>query len=75
MCKKADVGSAIFESLLDIPDDGESASNDSTETSQEEAGIKKKKKSKFVYSSKRGFRLAKKLQDDDIIDKILSPGN
>ena len=24
MCKKADVGSAIFESLLDIPDDGES---------------------------------------------------
>jgi hypothetical protein len=75
MCKKADVGSAIFESLLDIPDEGESASNDSTETSQEEAGIKKKKKSKFVYSSKRGFRLAKKLQDDDIIDKILSPGN
>ena len=74
LTKKADVGSALFESLLEIPEDDENSSNDSTETSQEEAGIKKKKK-KFVYSSKRGFRLAKKLQDDDIIDKILSPGN
>lgn len=75
LTKKADVGAALFESVLDIPDEGGNGSNDSTETSQEEAGIKKKKKSKFVYSSKRGFRLAKKLQDDDVIDKILSPGN
>jgi hypothetical protein len=74
LTKKADVGSALFESLLEIPEDAENNSNDSTETSQEETGIKKKKK-KFIYSSKRGFRLAKKLQDDDIIDKILSPGN
>jgi hypothetical protein len=75
LTKKADVGSALFESMLDMPTDDEIESNDSTETSQEETGIKKKKKSKFVYSSKRGFRLAKKLQDDDVIDKILSPGN
>ena len=75
LTKKADVGAALFESVLDITSEGGNGSNDSTETSQEEAGIKKKKKSKFVYSSKRGFRLAKKLQDDDVIDKILSPGN
>lgn len=75
MAKKADIGGALFESFLDIPEEQELGSNDSTETSQEEAGLKKKKKSKFVYSSKRGFRMAKKLQDDDVIDKILSPGN
>lgn len=75
LTKKADIGGALFESFLDIPEEQELSSNDSTETSQEEAGLKKKKKSKFVYSSKRGFRLAKKLQDDDVIDKILSPGN
>lgn len=75
MAKKADIGGALFESFLDIPEEQELSSNDSTETSQEEAGLKKKKKSKFVYSSKRGFRMAKKLQDDDVIDKILSPGN
>lgn len=72
LTKKADIGGALFESFLDIPEDGTNNSNDSTETSQEEAGIKKQKK--FVYSSKKGFRLAKKLQDDDVIDKILSPG-
>lgn len=75
MTKKADLGAALFESILDMPGE-ESSANDSTDTSQEEAGIKKKKnKKKFVYSSKGGFRLAKKLQDDDIIDKILSPGS
>lgn len=74
LTKKADVSAALFESVLDIPDDGGNNSNDSTETSQQEAGIKKKQK-KFIYSSKGGFRLAKKLQDDDVIDKILSPGN
>lgn len=74
LTKKADIGGALFESMLDIPTDGDSGSNDSTETSQEESGIKKKKQKKFIYSSKGGFRLAKKLQDDDIIDKILSPG-
>lgn len=75
LTKKADVGAALFESMLDIPVDEESGANDSTDTSQEEAGIKKKKQKKFIYSSKGGFRLAKKLQDDDVIDKILSPGN
>lgn len=76
LTKKADVSGAIFESLLDVPEEYNShESNDSTDTSREEANINKKKKSKFVYSSKRGFRLAKKLQDDDVIDKILSPGN
>ena len=76
LTKKADIGGALFESLLDVPDEYNShESNDSTDTSQEEANIRKQKKSKFVYSSKRGFRLAKKLQDDDVIDKILSPGN
>lgn len=75
MTKKADLGAALFESILDMPGE-ESSANDSTDTSQEESGIKKKKnKKKFVYSSKGGFRLAKKLQDDDIIDKILSPGS
>lgn len=76
LTKKADIGGAIFESLLDVPEEYNShESNDSTETSREESNINKRKKSKFVYSSKRGFRLAKKLQDDDVIDKILSPGN
>lgn len=75
MTKKADIGAALFESILDIPGE-DSSSNDSTDTSQEETGIKKKnKKKKFVYSSRGGFRLAKKLQDDDIIDKILAPGS
>lgn len=75
MTKKADIGAALFESILDIPGE-DSSSNDSTDTSQEETGIKKKnKKKKFVYSSRGGFRLAKKLQDDDIIDQILSPGS
>lgn len=75
MTKKADIGAALFESILDIPGE-DSSSNDSTDTSQEETGIKKKnKKKKFVYSSRSGFRLAKKLQDDDIIDKILAPGS
>lgn len=76
LTKKADIGGAIFESLLDVPEEYNShESNDSTDTSREESNINKRKKSKFVYSSKRGFRLAKKLQDDDVIDKILSPGN
>ena len=77
LTKKADIGAALFESVLsrdEAPDGEKSESNDSSDTSQEETGIKKKKKNKFVYSSKRGFRLAKKLQDDDVIDKILSPG-
>lgn len=70
LTKKAAAQEAVIDALLDAPDEA----NESTETSQEEAGIKKKKnKKKFVYSSKRGFRLAKKLQDDDVIDKILSP--
>lgn len=78
LTKKADIGSALFESMLEkdqLPDGDKNESNESSETSQEEAGIKKKKKSKFIYSSRKGFRLAKNLQDDDIIDKILSPGN
>ena len=75
LTKKAEVGAALLESILEnTPEDDASESNDSTDTSQEESGLKKKKK-KFIYSTKRGFRLAKKIQDDDIIDKILSPGN
>lgn len=31
------------------------------------------KKVKYIYSSKRGLKLAKLLQDEDVIDKIMSP--
>lgn len=70
LTKKAELGGSVLEEMMDTPD-SENDSNQSTETSQEEAGVKKKRK--FVYNSKKGFSLAKKLQDDDIIDKILSP--
>lgn len=74
LTKKAEVAGAVIESMLETLPDSENDANHSSDTSREETGIKKKKnKKKFVYSSKRGFRLAKKLQDDDVIDKILSP--
>lgn len=74
LTKKAEVTGAILESLFDTPD-SDNDSNKSSDTSKEEAGVKKnkKKQKKFVYSSKRGFSLAKRLEDDDIIDKILTP--
>lgn len=48
-----------------------SESEDRTETSKEEAGIKNKPK--YVASSKTGLRLAKAIEDMDDIDKILNP--
>lgn len=74
LTKKAEVTGAILESLFDTPD-SDNDSNKSSDTSKEETGVKKnkKKQKKFVYSSKRGFSLAKRLEDDDIIDKILTP--
>lgn len=46
-------------------------SEDHTDTSKEEAGIKNKPK--YVASSKTGLRLAKAIEELDDIDKILNP--
>lgn len=49
----------------------EEDSEDHTDTSKEEAGIKNKPK--YVASSKTGLRLAKAIEEMDDIDKILNP--
>ena len=62
----------IDEKLSDDSDE-EGDPEDRTNTSKEEAGIKKKNKPKYVSTTKTGLRLAKAIEDMDDIDKILNP--
>lgn len=62
---------AMLDQLNSLKQDGEEGDENRTETSREEAGIKKKPK--FVASSKTGLRLAKAIEEMDDIDKILNP--
>lgn len=41
--------------------------------SDENSDADKNNKVKYIYSSKKGLRLAKLLQDEDVIDKIMNP--
>lgn len=41
--------------------------------SDENSEADKNNKVKYIYSSKKGLRLAKLLQDEDVIDKIMNP--
>lgn len=62
----------IDEKLSDESDE-EGDPEDRTNTSKEEAGLKKKNKPKYVSTTKTGLRLAKSIEDMDDIDKILNP--
>ena len=63
---------SMLDQLNSLQGDMDNKDEDHTETSKEEAGIKKNKP-KYVASSKTGLRLAKAIEEMDDIDKILNP--
>lgn len=75
LTKKAEASEDLLEALLergdDVIPDSTNDTNKSSDMSKEEGNVKHKKK--FTYSSKRGLALAKAIQDDDAIDRILQP--
>lgn len=68
--KQASTTDFIMDKMMSAAVDSSKDSDEKDNTKPEEDG---KKKIKYIYSSKRGLRLAKMLQDEDVIDKIMNP--